>query len=302
MADQSQKPGDNSSPGSPVPPGSPKHELFQAQAPSSVWKDFAAWVRRGFRSEKPPALVLESQPIPVKDIWSREKPLSSRLTALGIHVVIIGIALLPFWRPVRVQIEKAMTITPIYAPTVVKTVDFHRLVRRSGGGAPRLVLPKLVQTPDPHPMSTPALLAPQLTENVPSFGNIGPVSGPPGGGGGSGGGPGGTGSGSAGGTCVGPNCADAGEVAATSPVIIFKVDPEYTAAARKARFQGTCIVQVQINADGQVTAAHVVQPLGLGLDQKALKAVLLWRFLPARDKYGKRIAVMADIEVNFHLY
>ncbi|MGH9482235.1 MAG: TonB family protein, partial [Terriglobales bacterium] len=41
--------------------------------------------------------------------------------------------------------------------------------------------------------------------------------------------------------------------------------------------------------------------LGLGLDQKALEAVKLWRFEPAK-KNGRPVRVAANIEVNFHLY
>lgn len=283
----------------------PEDEIFHI-ANSSPWKEsitsFWEFVWPPAR-KKTAELVLESKPIPVKSIWSPPKPLSSRLTSIGIHAAVIGIVLLPFWRPVRKQIEKAMQVQEIYVPEPVTQVQLPRMRRLSGGGVPQVAPPKLVQTPHPHPMAvTPTLLAPVLTtENVPTFGSMGPIAGPPGIGGGQNGGSGGMGAGSAGGNCVGPNCSDVGEVAA-GPVVVYKPEPEYTDAARKARFQGTCVVQIVIGADGRVSDPKVLQPLGLGLDQKAIEAVLKWRFQPARDRNGRPIATTALVDVNFRLF
>ncbi|MGH9393553.1 MAG: energy transducer TonB, partial [Terriglobales bacterium] len=135
---------------------------------------------------------------------------------------------------------------------------------------------------------------------VPQFGAIGPLSGPPGASSGSGGGPGGTGTGGPGGDCAGANCGD-GE-ATTSPIKVYDPDPDFTDAARKAKFQGTCEVSVLIGADGLVSDPKVLQPLGLGLDQKAIEAVLKWRFIPAKNRDGRPTAVRAVIEVNFRLF
>ena len=174
--------------------------------------------------------------------------------------------------------------------------------RLAGGGAPILQKPKLVQAPNtqPAPIVAPTALVP-LTDalNVgAAFGAVGPISGPPGEGGGSGGGPGGAGSGEGGGNCV-ANCG--GGVGVTEPVAIYSPDPEYSDAARKAKFQGTVIVGVIIDVDGHVYDPRIIQPLGLGLDQKALDAVLHWRFKPAQ-KDGHPVRVAANIEVNFRLF
>jgi TonB family protein len=40
----------------------------------------------------------------------------------------------------------------------------------------------------------------------------------------------------------------------------------------------------------------------MGLDEKALETVRLWKFEPARTKDGKAVDVLASIEVNFRLY
>ena len=41
--------------------------------------------------------------------------------------------------------------------------------------------------------------------------------------------------------------------------------------------------------------------LGLGLDEKAIEAVRLWKFEPAR-KNGQPVAVQINVEVDFRLY
>ncbi|HXE31453.1 MAG TPA: TonB family protein [Terriglobales bacterium] len=264
------------------------------------WRDFLDQLKDKFAPAKQPELVLESKPIPVKDIWSAPKSLKSRMGSVAVHLAVVGVMLLPFWRPVQVQIKK-MVPTEIFLPPKVEP-PMPKIRRLSGGGAPVVrPQPQLLQAPKPQPVTAPTAMVP-LAEamNAPSFGAIGPISGPPGAGGGSGGGPGGTGSGSEGGTCTGNDCGDG--VGVTSPIAVYSPDPEYSEAARKAKFQGTCEVQVTIGVDGHVHNAHVVQPLGLGLDEKAVQAVLLWRFTPAKDKNGRPVAVTANIEVNFRLF
>lgn len=46
---------------------------------------------------------------------------------------------------------------------------------------------------------------------------------------------------------------------------------------------------------------RVAQSLGVGLDEKAIEAIRPWKFEPSR-KDGVPVAVLVDIEVNFHLY
>jgi len=86
----------------------------------------------------------------------------------------------------------------------------------------------------------------------------------------------------------------------TAPVVIYQVEPEYPDDARKARFQGSVMVAVEVDEKGLVSSVRIMKPAGLGLDEKALEAVKKWRFRPAtRD--GRPVSVPASIEVSFHL-
>ncbi len=88
--------------------------------------------------------------------------------------------------------------------------------------------------------------------------------------------------------------------AMTPPKLIYKVEPEFSEEARKAKFQGTVIITAEVDASGRATHLIVISSPGLGLDLKALEAVAQWRFRPAyRD--GKPFTTTARIEVGFHL-
>jgi len=84
------------------------------------------------------------------------------------------------------------------------------------------------------------------------------------------------------------------------PAIIFKVEPEYSEEARKAKFQGTVTLSVVVDEKGNPRDIKITRPLGLGLDQKAVEAVEKWKFSPGK-KDGKPVPVFAQIEVNFRL-
>jgi TonB family protein len=69
---------------------------------------------------------------------------------------------------------------------------------------------------------------------------------------------------------------------AVSPIEpIQKTDPEYTEEARLAELEGTVLLRGTIGEDGLAHDLEVLQPLGLGLDEKAIEAVKQWSFLPA---------------------
>ena len=86
----------------------------------------------------------------------------------------------------------------------------------------------------------------------------------------------------------------------TAPVVIHRVEPDYPDEARKARFQGSVLVYVEVDEQGRIRSVRVEKPAGLGLDEKAIEAVKQWRFRPAtRD--GRPVAVPARIDVSFHL-
>ncbi|HKW16930.1 MAG TPA: energy transducer TonB [Terriglobales bacterium] len=85
------------------------------------------------------------------------------------------------------------------------------------------------------------------------------------------------------------------------PKVIFAPDPEYTKAAKEAKYQGTCILSLIIGSDGKPHEIHVVRAIGMGLDPKAVDTVSTWKFEPA-TKDGLPVATFVQIEVSFHLY
>ena len=85
------------------------------------------------------------------------------------------------------------------------------------------------------------------------------------------------------------------------PRVIHAPDPKYSAEARSAHFQGTCVLWLIVDSDGQPRDIKVARTLGKGLDEKAIEAVRKWRFEPAR-KDGKPVAVQINVEVSFRLY
>ena len=86
----------------------------------------------------------------------------------------------------------------------------------------------------------------------------------------------------------------------SAPEIVFKVDPEYSEQARKAKYQGTVVLRCIVQKDGTVRDIKIMQSLGLGLDEKAVDAVKQWKFRPGMRR-GEAVDVTADIEVTFRL-
>ena len=88
--------------------------------------------------------------------------------------------------------------------------------------------------------------------------------------------------------------------AVSTPVIIYKVEPDYSEQARKAKLQGMVLIYLVIGPDGRPSSLSVTRSLGFGLDEKALEAVAQWRFRPGM-KDGKAVAVKSTVQVNFKL-
>ncbi|MGO9094873.1 MAG: TonB family protein [Bryobacteraceae bacterium] len=84
------------------------------------------------------------------------------------------------------------------------------------------------------------------------------------------------------------------------PSPIYKAEPFYSEAARRAKLQGSTLLYVEIYPDGYAHHIRTLRMLGLGLDAMAIAAVRQWRFKPStRD--GQPVIVRAEIEVNFRL-
>ncbi len=86
----------------------------------------------------------------------------------------------------------------------------------------------------------------------------------------------------------------------TPPQLLYKVEPEFSEEARKAKYQGMVLMSIEVDASGIVRKVRVLQSLGLGLDEKAIEAVSRWRFRPGLFD-GKPVATEATVQVNFQL-
>jgi len=99
---------------------------------------------------------------------------------------------------------------------------------------------------------------------------------------------------------AGPNGSGRFGVPIRPAELIYRVDPEFSEDARKARFQGTVVLMIEVGTDGRAHNPKVIENPGLGLDEKAIEAVQQWRFRPAQ-RGGTPLVSTARIEVHFHL-
>jgi TonB family protein len=84
-----------------------------------------------------------------------------------------------------------------------------------------------------------------------------------------------------------------------APFVVAKAKPEYTAEARLAKLEGSVLLSMVVDADGQPRDIHVDRSLGLGLDEGAVENVRRWQFKPG-TKDGTAVAVRVNEEVFFH--
>jgi periplasmic protein TonB len=325
----------------PMPGGEPELNLLLSKSDldQPLWKSLVQNLDDFFFPKKLPPLVLTSKPIPVKDIWGfYDYKKNGALGSTAVHVlaviVIIGGTMLG--RRVVQQITKPHEVVTLIAPDDIPPLPPSKTQAGGGGGggdrdkfqAPKGKLPKLAMeqiTPpmmvvrNDHPklaVEPTVVIPPEVhlaSNNMPNLGD--PMSrlpsGPPSNGTGSGGGIGsgnGGGVGSGEGPGVGPGHGGGigggafkvgGGVSA--PKAIYAPDPEYSEEARKAKYQGTCVLWLVVGPDGRARDIRVARTLGLGLDEKAMEAVKTWKFEPAM-KDGKPVAVQINVEVTFRLY
>ena len=86
----------------------------------------------------------------------------------------------------------------------------------------------------------------------------------------------------------------------TAPELICHVEAEYTEEARQAKYQGTVVLSLVVQRDGSVRDIKVLLALKYGLTEKAMEAVLHWRFRPGM-KNGTPVDVRKIVEVIFRL-
>jgi len=87
----------------------------------------------------------------------------------------------------------------------------------------------------------------------------------------------------------------------TAPKIVSSVEPEFSAGARAARYQGLCGLALIVADNGTPYDIRVARPLGFGLDEKAVEAVKQWKFAPA-TKDGKAVPVSLNVEIQFRFF
>jgi TonB family protein len=292
-----------------------------------------AAIQDALHSRQLPPLQVTSKPLPVRDIWGGFGGQRKRAgaTSILVHVCVIGLLFLIGTNKTVQHIvgNQVQLIAPDIAP-YRSTVKKSKMAGGGGGGdrsatpvskgnLPKLanrqfVPPMISHVENPKLVMDPTLIIPP-DANIPrvdtsnlgdplaksglasnGFGSGGGMGSGRGGGVGPGTGPG-FGPGSGGGLGGGAYRIGGG---VSPPSIIYKVEPEYSEEARKAKFQGTVLLFVVVDEYGNPRDIKVLRPLGLGLDQKAIEAVEKWKFSPGK-KDGKPVPVQAQIEVNFRL-
>jgi TonB family protein len=88
----------------------------------------------------------------------------------------------------------------------------------------------------------------------------------------------------------------------SAPVVIHSVEAEFSDEARRAKYQGVCLVSLIVDAQGNPQNIRISQALGMGLDEKAIEAIRQYKFKPAMKDGKTPVPVPITIEVNFHLY
>jgi TonB family protein len=85
------------------------------------------------------------------------------------------------------------------------------------------------------------------------------------------------------------------------PQSVYTPDPEFSEKARRAKYQGTTILNVVVDREGNVSRIRLVRALGMGLDENAMEALKSWRFKPGTYN-GQTVSVEMNVEVAFNLY
>lgn len=302
--------------------------------PKPLWRDLIERLRGLREKPAPPAIPITSQPVDVPDLWQDFKPQKfSWLNGVLVNILIVAAVVLPYlimeWRhPV---VPQAQVIPIDISPYLPQLPPAPKRAGGGGGGGDQTPTPPSkgappvfakvqlappaakINIPKPQLPVDPTLLGPpdlkiKMADNV--FGNPTSVPGPPSNGPGSGGGigtgsGGGIGSGNGAGLGPGQGGGTGGGVysvggGVSEPVPIYSPDPPYTEQAREAKFQGDVVLSIVVLADGSVADVQVVKPLGLGLDESAVKQVRTWKFKPGM-RNGSPVPVRMLIDVTFHL-
>ena len=289
-----------------------------------------------FFPKKLPPLQLTSTPIPVPDRLAVKYNPWAVGTATAVNGLILALVLYLGARAVIKQIIAPKQVTDIDVGLADLSAPKHAMTSGGGGGGgshdivdpikgklPKIdkapVTPPMVPILDKPKLEVPSAIAVQqdikLPDNpmMPNIGvtnsaNVTLASNGQGNGSGMGTGSGG-GLGSGNGNGWGPGSGGnaggglfriGGGVSA--PVPIVSPEAEFSDEARRAKYQGVCLVSLIVDAQGNPQNPRVIRALGMGLDEKALEAVRKYKFKPALKDGKYPVPVMITIEVNFRLY
>ncbi len=327
---------DLSQPNNSLPPDPDDHlsRLLVDQIEEPWYKSFVRNFKEFVNPPKLPPLEVTSKPIVVKDIWGlygRQNKSFMMSTGFQVAVVVILFTALSN-KTVQEKVKQTVSLVLPMDPLTPVAPMKKEVMKGGGGGGDRSPLPaskgrlpkaavrqfvppqavinntNAKMTMEPSILAPPDVTLPQV--NMPNYGDplgkIGPPSNGTGSGGGIGSGKGGgVGSGNGGGVGPGEGGGIGGGVyrvggGVSAPSLIYKKEPEYSEEARKAKYQGTVTLYVEVDPSGKAVNIRVLHSLGLGLDEKAMEAVRQWKFKPGM-KDGKPVTVAASIEVNFRL-
>jgi TonB family protein len=98
-----------------------------------------------------------------------------------------------------------------------------------------------------------------------------------------------------------PGVFKSGSLGAGMPRCTSCRPPDYSDAARAAKFQVTIILSIVVTTEGKATSIYVLKGAPFGLTTKAVEALQDWRFEPAL-KDGNPVPVRTQIETTFRLY
>jgi len=84
------------------------------------------------------------------------------------------------------------------------------------------------------------------------------------------------------------------------PTALYRVNPRYTEAARKIRFEGVVVLSLLIDTNGQVTGITVLRGLPFGLTENAVSAAQQWRFEPCTFN-GNPVSVRYTLTIQFRI-
>jgi len=323
----------------PLPPSAKRAVHSRMEVAWKPWyRSYWENLRDTISPPRLPPIKITSKPVKVRDIWSRNENFGrAQALSLTVHAGLAVLLIVPILHQVVQPTEasnKVVVDSIDISPFISQLPAGKDKAGGGGGGGERMnnpptkgKLPRWSMTQFAKPMAVPRNLDPKLameptllgppdlkvpSPNLPNFGD--PLaklltnSGGPGGGGGIGtgegggigsGSGGGLGPGSGGGTGGGPFRPGTGGVG--YPSCAYCPNPQYSEEARKAKYQGTVVLQAVITPDGRALNITVIKGPGLGLEERAMEAVKTWRFTPAIGPNGKPVAVLVPIEVNFRL-